>query len=117
MDEYKSMKEPKIKQIMPVPEQYRVLSRVTVENGEIEILDLTDDGFCYILALVQHPKYGDYVVPYSFDQYGMGEIDEDALLIPKRFCPDCHKEIPPKYSKDLFPKWIYTCSCATKSKP
>lgn len=106
------MKRPnRIKQIMPIPDGYGVLARVTEEDGKTEIVDLTKEGFCYLLALIAGDECDDYVVPYEFDQFGLGELNEDAILVLKKFCPKCGKEMMAYWDAKLICPLSYSCDC------
>jgi hypothetical protein len=106
------MNRPKrIKQIMPIPDGYGVWARVTEEDGKTEIVDLTKEGFCYLLALIAGDDCDDYVVPYEFDQFGLGELNEEAILVQKQFCSKCGKEMPAQWDEKRICPRVYRCDC------
>jgi|WetSurMetagenome_2_1015567.scaffolds.fasta_scaffold104256_2 hypothetical protein len=101
----------RIKQIMPIPEGFGILARVTGDDGQTEMVDLTKSGFCYLLALVAGDDWDDYVVPYEFDQYGLGELNEDAFMFHKQCCPICKQEMAPQWDKERVDPLWFLCDC------
>ena len=111
---YKNAARPKvtIKQILPIPDGYRVLEPVGDENGNETMVCFRHAAVGYCLALLEG-EHCDYVVPYEIGPDGMGRV-ESGMLVPVRYCPVCLREMDP-HAKMYDPASLfYTCRCGVK---
>lgn len=101
-----------IKQIMPIPDGYRVLEPTVEQDGTETMTCFRHDATGYCLALIEG-EYCDYVVPYEIAPDGMGRV-ESGMLAPIRYCPECLREMDP-HAKMYEPSSLfYTCRCGVK---
>ena len=105
----------RIKQIMPIPDGYTVLSPVHSEGGKVEICSLETQGWHYMFVLVDGGEWDDdYVSLYEMDAFGCGELCSGVRIVPRRKCPDCGREMTPHWDRDDqsgYPLW-YSCECS-----
>ena len=104
----------RIKQIIPVPEGFTVLSKVMEDDSREAIIDLTKEGWSYFVALVDGGQWeDDYVALYETEPSGWGQIaSKDVWIVPKRNCSKCGQEMTPHLDFKLkIPLW-YSCGCS-----
>ena len=81
-----------IKQIMPIPDDYIILTKVVDEVGNTHMLNFSPMGYRYMYALVDcHGDRSDEVDVYVIRPDGSGYIDDSGitLVVPKYKCPHC----------------------------
>lgn len=108
------MREPlRIKQILPIPSGFTVLTRVVDENGKKDMEDLTLSGWHYLFVLVDGGEcQDDHVALYEMDPNGYEEIAPDGCrIVPKRKCFNCGSEMTPKWNEEAQDPLSFTCSC------
>ena len=87
---------PVIKQIMPLPNGYTVLTP-TYTTSTLNVCDpisvVYDDkcfyGTSYCLALVHDSDGFDYVAAHEIEVEGLGELEDHLIFAPIKMCPKC----------------------------
>lgn len=84
----------RIKQIMPIPNRYTILTPVIDELGNTVMEDLSKEGWPQVLALVDGGEWNDdYVAAYQIDLFGCGDIQDQFAMVEIRHCPECGKRM------------------------
>ena len=81
-----------IKQIMPIPDDYIILTKVVDEVGNTHMLNFSPMGYRHMYALVDcHGDRSDEVDVYVIRPDGSGYVDDSGitLVVPKYKCPHC----------------------------
>ena len=102
-----------IKQILPIPNGCTVLTPIEGTAGKVEMVDLTREGWSYVIALVDGGEWDDdYISLYEIDTNGDGELCNSARIVPIRTCLRCGQEMTPYWDVNLpIPVW-YSCECS-----
>ena len=74
-----------IRQILPVPEKYRVMIKAEDENGISKYRDLEKEGWTAPLFLLfddpnKHGEIDSYIAIYSIDPHGRADFNVDFML-------------------------------------
>ena len=114
MDDYVS-----IKQILPIPEGFTVLTLGEDENGHYCFHDSSIEGWHYLFALIDGGRDADdYVAAYEMDAEGYGEIDGCAhRIVPNRACPKCDRDMRPHWEPTGATYPTYDCFCGYTFTP
>ena len=88
-----------IKQIMPIPDDYIILTKVVDEVGNTHMLNFSPMGYRYMYALIDcHGGRSDEVDVYVIRPDGRGYVDDSGitLVVPKYKCPHCGSIMKPQ---------------------
>ena len=112
---------PVIKQIMPLPNGYTVLTP-TYATSTLNVCDpisvVYDDkcfyGTSYCLALVHDPDGFDYVAAHEIEVEGLGELEDHLIFAPIKMCPKCGERMFIHMENGYSATLNYSCHCGTK---
>jgi hypothetical protein len=102
----------RIKQIMPIPNRYTLLTPIEDETGKQIMYDLAKDGWPQVLALVDGGDWhDDYVAAYQMDLTGIGDLADQFAMVEIRHCPECGKRMEIHMQPNDGASLEYHCSC------